>query len=90
MFNDTNRSFTLCCRQSETARFASGAKKHLRLAFRPKTSSCYTMLFRIFVAFCVLLKLSLTHISVENILSYPGYLARNGVTAQMTENHRIE
>ena len=46
------------------------------------------MLFRTFVTCCVLLKLSLKHITVEHDLSYLKYLAMSHDTANMMANHR--
>ena len=66
---------------------ASSARERLQTAFRPKTMSCYRMLFRPFVAFCVILHLFLNDISVEHVLSFLEYLTRNGVTMNMIGNY---
>ena len=66
---------------------ALGARKRLEFAFRPKTSACYTMLFRVFVAFCVVLHVSLYQVSTTHVLSYLEFLATNGVSCNMIANH---
>ena len=66
---------------------ATGARKRLQQAFRPKTQACYNILFRTFVAFCVVLQLSLNDINIEHVLSYLEYLTRNGVSFHMLANH---
>ena len=66
---------------------ASGAKKRLKSAFRPKTQKYYQMLYRTFVAFCVHLDLFVFDVSVVHILSYLEYLVQNGVSANMLANH---
>ena len=66
---------------------ASSARGRLQSAFRPKTMSCYRMLFRLFVAFCVILQVSLTNVSMDHVLSFLEYLTRNGVIVNMIGNY---
>ena len=49
--------------------------------------ACYNILIRTFVAFCVVLRLSLNDINIEHALSYLEYLTRNGVSFHMLANH---
>ena len=66
---------------------ATGARRRLQQAFRPKTQACYNMLFRTFVAFCVVLQLSLNDIKIDQVLAYLEYLTKNGVSFHMLANH---
>ena len=68
-------------------KLATGAKKRITTAFRPKTHKCYQMLYRTFIAFCVYLDLSIFDVSVVHIISYLEYLAQNGLSANMLANH---
>ena len=70
----------LLCIVGRKPQLATGAKNRLSAAFRPKTINCYNMLFRLFVAFCVLTKISLGDVTVTNVVSYMEYLTRNGVS----------
>ena len=56
-------------------------------AFRPKTRRAYTMMFRVFIAFCVVVKVSLTSVSVKLLLSFLECLVVNKCSVSMICNH---
>ena len=78
--------FTLWCRKNNLKSLASQGRNCVEFAFRPKSLSCYNMLVRSFVGFCVVMHLSLYHIAVSRVMYYLGNLARNGVTCNMIAN----
>ena len=66
---------------------AGEAQARVSRAFRPKTTKCYNMLFRIFVGFCVCSKMSLQSVSLVTILAYLEFLVKNNVSVNMVANH---
>ena len=63
------------------------ASSRLHQAFRPKTSRAYSAMFKVFVAFCVLMKVSLHHLSVEILLAFLECLLTNGVSVVVLCNY---
>ena len=63
------------------------AKSRLNTAFRPKTKQVYDSLFRVFVGFCVSVKVALNELSVPFILSFLEYLVDNNVSVHMVVNY---
>ena len=64
-----------------------GVKRRLASALRPKTESCYSSLFRSFVAFSICGKLNIFELNVMHVLSYLEYLITQKVSANMLANH---
>ena len=54
---------------------------------RPKTRKCYTLLFRTFIAFCVLSNKVLHVIDVTFILCFLEFLVKNAVSVHMLRNY---
>ena len=46
------------------------ASSHMADPFRPKTRTAYTMMFRVFIAFCIIMKVSLSYLLVKVSLSF--------------------
>ena len=55
--------------------------------FRPKTRRAYTMMFRVFIAFCVVMKVSLASLSVKVVLSFLECLFANKCPVSMICNY---
>ena len=66
---------------------ALSARATFRLheAFRPKTKKAYAVMFRAFVAFCIIMKVSLVNISVK--VSFLECLVSNKCSVTMVANH---
>ena len=65
---------------------ASGARKCLETAFCPKTQQYYKMLFRIFVAFCICVKIDMSSVSEFYLLSFLEYHVTNNISVNMLPN----
>ena len=63
------------------------ASTRVQQALRPKTSRCYDLLFRNFIGFCVCNKITITSISIDEIMAYMQYLVENGVSVNMVSNN---
>ena len=63
------------------------AEARLQLAFRPKTRQVYQCFVRIFIAFCVCIKVSIHHFSVITVLAFLEYLVHNDVSLPMLVNY---
>ena len=63
------------------------ASVRLKMAFRPKTSQCYRMLFRTFVAFCIVMKISVLHVDSKCILSFMECLVKQRTSVHMLSNY---
>ena len=63
------------------------ASVRLKMAFRPKTSQCYRMLFRTFVAFCIVMKISVFHVDCKCILSFMECLVKQQTSVHMLSNY---
>ena len=66
---------------------AGKAMSRLHLAFRPKTSKVYTAMFRVFLAFCIYMKVTLQHLSVKVILAFLECLVCNKVSPAVLANY---
>ena len=66
---------------------AGKAMSHIHLAFRPKTSKAYTAMFRVFLAFCIYMKVSLQQLSVKVILAFLECLVCNRVSPAVLANY---
>ena len=67
--------------------YARKASVRTKAAFRPRTVRCYNMLFRSFVAFCMIMHVDLSNVSVSEALSCLEFLVENAVTVNMISNH---
>ena len=56
-------------------------------AFRPKTKRAYMRMFRVFVVFCIIMKVALSDISVKVIVSLLECLVINGCSVSMLANY---
>ena len=56
-------------------------------AFRPKTRQAYTKMFRVFMAFCIYMQVSLMKIDVNVILSFCECLVANECSVSMIANY---
>ena len=56
-------------------------------AFRPKTRRAYTMMFRVFIAFCVIMRMSLNDVSIKVLLSFLECLVVNKCSVSMICNY---
>ena len=63
------------------------ATSRLHDAFRPKTKKAYSMMFRAFMAFCIIMNVQLVKISVKVLLSFLECLASNQCSATMVANY---
>ena len=63
------------------------ASSHVAAAFRPKTRRAYTMMFKVFIAFCIMMKISLSNISVKVLLSFFECLVVNKCSVSMISNY---
>ena len=66
---------------------AGKASSRLHRAFRPKTSRAYCAMFKVFVAFCVLMGVSLRHLSLEILLAFLECLLANDVSVVVLCNY---
>ena len=66
---------------------AGKAMSRLHLAFRPKTSKAYSSMFRVFIAFCIYMKVALHHLSVKVILAFLECLVCNKVSPAVLANY---
>ena len=66
---------------------SGAASKRLQAAFRPKTAQCYALLFRTFVAFSIIMKVSLYDISTQLVVCFLEYLASQGTSVHMVANY---
>ena len=64
-----------------------GASLRLQKAFRPKTHRSYYFMFRIFMAFCVFMAISMSKVNVKCILSFLEWLVRQNVSVHMLCNY---
>ena len=69
------------------ARLSREANITLKSALRPKTSKCYHMLFRNFLAYCYCAKISIFKVDLSHIMAYLQYLVDNGVSVNMISNN---
>ena len=70
-----------------TVPLASRAFDRLWLGFRPATLASYQHMFRLFMAFLVVLDLSLHQISRMDILAFMKYLSESGMSPDNIVNH---
>ena len=63
------------------------AYTRLHGAFRPKTSQCYSMLFRTFLAFCVYMKVCVTNVDCKFVLSFFECLAVQNTSVHILANY---
>ena len=68
---------------------ALSARASLRIedAFRPKTKRVYMQMFRVFVAFCIFIKVALFGVSVKVITSFLECLVTNKCSVSMIANY---
>ena len=63
------------------------ASVRIQDAFRPKTKRAYIRMFRVFVAFCVFMKVALSDVSIKVIVSFLECLVVNECSASMVANY---
>ena len=68
-------------------RLSARASMHIEDAFRPKTRRAYMQMFRVFVAFCIIIKVALPDVSVKVIMSFLECLVINKCSVSMTTNY---
>ena len=60
--------------------------EHLAEAFKPKTKVAYVLMFKLFVAFCVIVRKPLSPVDLKVVLSYMECLAFNYCSAGFMAN----
>ena len=73
--------------QVATAPLASQACRRLWSGFRPATMNSYRRMFQLFLAFLVVVDLSLPGVSSIDILAFMEYLAQSGMSSDHITNH---
>ena len=68
-------------------RLSTQASSRVATAFRPKTRKAYTMLFKVFIAFCLLMKVSLSNLSVKVLIAFFECLVANKCSVAMVSNY---
>ena len=79
---------TLCV--SDNANLVSltaRANERMHQAFRPKTCQAYCSMFRIFLAFCIVNKVSMMNVSVKVLLAFLECLVYNKCSACVIANY---
>ena len=66
---------------------AGKAMSRLHLTIRPKTSKAYSSMFRVFIAFCIYMKVALHYLSVKVILAFLECLVCYKVSPAMLANY---
>ena len=66
---------------------ASRASERIKQACRPKTKASYVVMFRLFVAFCIIMKKPVNCVDLRVVLSYMECLACNQCSAAVIANH---
>ena len=69
------------------ARLSTQASSRIATAFRPKTRKAYTMMFKVFLAFCLLMKVSLSNLSVKVLIAFFECLVPNKCSVAMISNY---
>ena len=64
----------------------SWASSHLQQAFRPKTKASYASMFRLFIAFGVVMELSIRNENLQILLSFLESLAQNACSVSLIAN----
>ena len=68
---------SLCCRAFSRA----------KLGFRPNTQCNYDSMFKLFLGFCVFIKVSMQNLNVSTILLFMEFLVSNGASPDSVSNH---
>ena len=63
------------------------AASRTQAAYRPKTKQAYTRMFKVFLAFCICMKVALQSVNVKVILSFLECLVSNDCTYSMLANY---
>ena len=63
------------------------AGARLQSAFRPKTAKCYSLLFRTFMAFVIYIKVKVSQVDCQVILSFLELLAKQNTSVHMVANY---
>ena len=66
---------------------SASASSRIHQAFRPKTRSAYSSMFKIFVAFCIFCQCQLSNVDTKVILSFLECLVLNHCSVCMIENY---
>ena len=59
----------------------------LQTVFRPKTAKCYSLLFRTFMAFVIYIKVKLSQVDCQVVLSFLELLAKQNTSLHMVSNY---
>ena len=83
------RHISLCFSDSQaaTAPLATQACRRLHFGFRPNTLASYERMFQLFLAFLVVVDLSLPGISTMDVLAFMEYLTQSGMSPDNITNH---
>ena len=82
------RDATLCVLDKQALTSLSAkASDRLHLAFCPKTYKAYDVMFRTFVAFCIVTKCAFVNINIKLILSFLECLVRSSCSVGMVANY---
>ena len=68
-------------------RLSKKSSTRLQTALCPATAKCYAMLFRTFVAFCVVMKISFQRVTTQCVLSFLEYLVSQNYSVYMLANY---
>ena len=69
------------------ATLTARAACRLHQAFIPKTKRAYTSMFKVFMAFCIVMKVAIHSVSVKVLLSFLECLVMNKCSATMVANY---
>ena len=84
---DTNMMLCFVSGHSRLENLTSQAMARLNTAFRPPTQAAYTSMFRVFVAFCVYMKVAMVDVHVGVLLAFLECLHVNKVSVHMVCNY---
>ena len=73
--------------QAATAPLAAQACRRLWTGFRPATLNSYKRMFQLFLAFLIVVDLSLPRATTIDILAFMEYLTQSGMSPDHITNH---
>ena len=68
-------------------KLSTQASSRVATAFRPKTRRAYTMMFKVFIAFCIVMKICLSDVSVKVLIAFFECLVVNKCSVSMISNY---
>ena len=66
---------------------AGKVASHMLLPFRPKTNETYSVMFKVFLAFCIHMEVSLHHLSVKVMFAFMKCLVCNKASPAVLPNY---